>query len=142
MSDKRYIKGKDGKLMGSLPGTPNLPTSKETIVPPVPVSTNNPIEPSEPHTLSKRFEEMNRLEKETNNTLADGFAEIGKAFEEIENILKERQERNAVNLEIAKQRSHAANLAAIEAREKYEKLIAEREARKPLNIIRKFLGIK
>lgn len=138
---KKYIKGKDGKMQGSLPSAPMLPSSSiVNDVPPVPVSHES-IELSNKTSLEEKFEEMNRLEKESNTTLSEGLAEISKAFENIEAIIRERQERSTKALDEARQRSKEASLAAEVARIKYEEALAL-EAKKPINRIKKFLGLK
>lgn len=145
---KKYIKGKDGKMQGSLPSAPTLPSSAiVNDVPPVPVSHES-IELSNKTSLEEKFEEMNRLEKEANTTLSEGLAEISKAFENIEAILRERQERSSKALEESKQRSEEAKLRFEEAQRtaeiaqiRYEEALAA-DAKKPINRVKKFFGLK
>jgi hypothetical protein len=149
---KKYIKGKDGKMQGSLPSTPTFPNASIiNEVPPVPVSSES-IEISNKTSLEEKFAEMNRLEKEANTTLSEGLAEISKAFENIEAILKERQQRTSRELEEAKLRSEESRKNAEEAKKRFEEAkrtaeileqrYAEAEAKKPINRIKKFLGLR
>ncbi len=123
---KRYIKGKDGKLQGSLPGTPNLPAS------------NNSVElPQKPfEEVSASIEDVYNKEAEINKTLSEGLTEISQAFENIEAIYKERAARREEEAGKAKARLTELEAQAKAARENYERIVAEQEAKKLTNRIK------
>jgi hypothetical protein len=128
--NKRYIKGKDGKLQGSLPASPNLPTpAADSVIPPKPYAE-----------VEVSIEKVYEKEAEINQTLSEGLAEISKAFENIEAIYKERAERNKQAVEESNKRVEAASAAAKIAKEKYERILEEQEARKLSNRIKKLFN--
>ena len=130
--EPRYIKGKDGKLAGSLPAAPNVVEHK--------ILDTLPPKPYEEVSVS--IETVYAKEAEINKTLSEGLAEISKSFDAIEEIYKERaaaREKAAIE---SQKRLAEAELAAKLAKEKYERILQERENNKPLNKIKKFFGIK
>lgn len=126
--NKRYIKGKDGKLQGSLPASPNLPA---------PVSGST-IPPKPYEEVEVSLEKVYEKEKEINQTLSEGLAEISKAFENIETIYKERAERNQKAFEESQQRVEEAKAASKKAKENLERVLKEQEAKKLSNRIKNF----
>lgn len=128
---KRYIKGKDGKLAGSLPAIPSLPESKD-----IPAIPPKPYEE-----IATSLESVFEKEKEINKTLSEGLADISKAFDAIQEIYEERAQRSAKALEEAKERARISAEKAEAAKINLENILREQEEKKLSNKIRKFFGL-
>jgi uncharacterized protein YdiU (UPF0061 family) len=154
---KRYIKGKDGKLQGSLPETPKFSAGSDIVIPKIPVGLVSPAEPANGSLLNttsekketytkvlEDLEKINKSEQESLDSLAEGFSNIGEAFDIIEEIYAERIANSTAAHAKSKAALAVAEDEARTSRAKYEAILSEAKAvkdRKPINRIRKFLGI-
>lgn len=153
---KRYIKGKDGKLQGSLPGAPRFPNEEGANTPKAPSETLVPAHPAngliQGGTNDKRntylnvaadLDKANKAEQSSLNSLTEGFANIGEAFDIIEEIYAERLANSQAAYDKSKERLRIAEEDARSGKARYEALLLQRaEERKPINQIKRFLGIK
>jgi hypothetical protein len=151
---KRYIKGKDGKLQGSIPNAPKFPTDDNIIVPKAPEVTRAPT-PAHPSNgliessdsvydnVSDEFTRINNADKVAIESLNEGLDIIGESFDIIEEIYASRLAHSQAAYDRATEDLRIAEESARSSRARYEDiLLAQSQKSTVLDRFKQLLRIK